>query len=303
MAGNTVQKSKPSHVSEAAPAFYKPGNLKAVASWNYVAYLYLRKVHLRYYVGSPRVEVGTVDFVTNNPGSLDYDPTSSLPALTEAGKHGAYPKNAEILSGPYRRFAVFPNEQIGIDAVIPALVVFGGKTGTVTAALTAFKGCEKDRSDAKLLGIDDPALSDSAICAKVKQNYKDDLRAFMKQALEAAPWNTSKTESGDEADRILAMSIQAVVVGSKEAKVITTALLKKEGALNVPGVIFEWPSCKFIYSLDKHSQKEIDVINELIQNQDAVSIELNQVMAEGPPRGFDDATPEELEHYKDHQRG
>jgi hypothetical protein len=162
MAGNNVQKSKPSHVSEAAPPFYKPGNLKAVASWNYVAYLYLRKVHLRSYVGSPRVEVGTVDFVTNNPGSLDYDPTSSLPALTEAGKHGAYPKTAEILSGPYRRFAVFPNEQIGIDAVIPALASAdcASKLDLFVSEGVLYRGHPRSSIAAERLGVID-TMNDS----------------------------------------------------------------------------------------------------------------------------------------------
>jgi len=273
-----VQDRKPSHVSSSSTEVYIPGNLKAVAEWTYIAYLYLHKVHLRYL--DHGVSVGTVGFATNNPGSLDYLPNSPQagPALRVAGLRGAYLKNT--VAKLYARFAVFPYVQLGMDAVIPMLKEFGGGesgTSTVEAALLAYKGIERDHSDWRLLHLPEdwtPAQKNAA----VRADYTSNIRYFLRSALHDQ--GVPDSDLDQRIESIMKTPVRALENKGQDATAVRSAILSKESSRNLPGVVYQKGELEV--SLDGRSKAELDVINKLLDRRDDVKKELDAILAQGP---------------------
>lgn len=273
-----VQNSKPSHVSSSSAEVYIPGNLRAVAEWTYIAYLYLHKAHLRYL--DHGVSVGTVGFATNNPGSLDYLPNSPTagPALRVAGLWGAYPKNT--VAKLYARFAVFPYPQLGMNAILPMLKEFGGGesgSSSVEAALIAYKGIEKDHSDWRLLHLPEewtPAQKNAA----VRADYTSNIRHFLK--LELAKQAVPEGELDQRVESIMKRPVRTLDNKDPDSIAVRSAILSKESSLNLPGVIYQ--KGQLDVSLDGRSKPELDVINKLLDRKDEVKKELDEILAQGP---------------------
>jgi hypothetical protein len=278
MGEHDVTDGKPAQLSPIRGHDYWTAELKSAPNWNFVAYLKLKKAHLRYYVTATKTEFGTVGFATNNPGSLDYVPWGKGDAITVAGKNGAYNKDQVLYNRVYGRFAVFPDVKTGMNAVIPALKAFAGKDGTVRSGLLNFKGCEKNQDDAKMLGLYDPNRSFDETCKLVKNNYETDLTAFIRDELKKE--GTDEGDLDDDTKEILDSKMSSIKEGTKEARVITNALMRKEGIKNKPGVVYD--GAKLTADKTNRSKTELDLLDALLKVEDAVKKEIDNILKEGP---------------------
>ena len=262
---------------------YRTGDLRAVPNWNYIAYLEQDKVLLRYFSSASKIEIGTIGWITNNPGNIDYafpnDPNAG-PAAREASKQGAYEKNpAEKL---YHRFAIFPTQAEGVQAILPVLgkYVESNPNSTVEQAIKRFKGSEKDFSDFKLLFPSEPMPKTDAekkvAVARIQQAYADAVRAHMGAALKSQDKNLSDDEIRKRVENIMTRKFSELEQGGADARLLRSGLLEKEGGLRLPGVEF---TCAGFTSINPiaYPEAERKKILELVSKPEA-EIELRGIL-------------------------
>jgi hypothetical protein len=232
-------------------ALQRSGDLKAIRNWSYVAYE--KEVRLIYYEPPPKTEedpyaeakgakkpraiqIGTIPWVTNNPGNITVDPKAEArrQAATIAG--GALPPPASVAAGPlaesmetlqtvpYRigatatlrgRYAVFPTPARGREAILTYLRAIArfrnNPTMTVADALKTFKGQEKGEGP------------------EVKEQYVQDIRTFM----------IGSGMSAADVDALMSRKVADVLASEAGTSKLVAGLARKEGALARPGVIFD----------------------------------------------------------------
>jgi Domain of unknown function (DUF4157) len=226
---------------------YRTADLRAVPDWNYIAYLEQEKVLLRYYNSGSKIEIGTIGWITNNPGNIDYafpnDPNAGV-AAREASRR-SYEKNpAERL---YHRFAIFPTRAAGTEAILPVLgkYVQSNPDATVEQAIKRFKGSEKDFSDFKLLFPREPMPKTDeekkAAVTRVQQAYADAVREHMRVALKSEDKSLSADEIQKRVESIMTRKFSELKQGGDDALLLRRGLVEKEGGLRLPGVEF---TCK-----------------------------------------------------------
>lgn len=269
---------------------YKAGSLSKPAGWTYIAYLETRKAHL---VSLPKkgTHVGTVDWATNNPGSVDYDWPSDKQPPGEAAKKGSEDSYEKDPSDQlFRRFAVYENEEEGRAAVLKVLKVFANQkeNASIESTLVKFKGMEKDGMDVKIIlraelakKFPDPKELEKEVDAefarlgpegrkeKVKTHYLGLIRdALRKQGL---------TER--EIQDLLTKPFSNLAKGSAEADKVINAVLRAESAANPPGVLFECGKGLSVpASSVKRSKAQERVIADLMKEKASVEAELAAVL-------------------------
>lgn len=261
---------------------YKTAELHAVPNWNYIAYPEQDKVLLRYYNSASKIEIGTIGWITNNPGNIDYafpnDPAAG-PAAREATKQGAYEKSpADTL---YHRFAIFPTRAAGIQAILPVLgkYVESNPDSTVEQAIKRFKGSEKDFSDFKLLfpGERMPNTDEEkkAAVARVQQAYADAVREHMRGALKSENKSLSDDAIRKRVENVMTRKFSELKQGD-DASLLRRGLVEKEGGLRLPGVEF---TCAGFSSINPVAYPEAarPKIVELVSKAEAVT-ELKAVL-------------------------
>jgi hypothetical protein len=261
---------------------YRTADLHAVPDWNYIAYLEQEKVLLRYYNSGSKIEIGTIGWVTNNPGNIDYafpnDPNAGA-AAREASRR-SYEKNpAETL---YHRFAIFPTRAAGIQAILPVLgkYVESNPDSTVEQAIKRFKGSEKDFSDFKLLFPGEPMPKTDeekkVAVTRVQQAYADAVRAHMRAALKSEDKSLSDDAIQKRVENIMTRKFSELKQGDDNASLLRRGLVEKEGGLRLPGVEF---TCKGFTSINPIAYPEAarEKIVELVSKAEAVT-ELKAVL-------------------------
>jgi hypothetical protein len=261
---------------------YRTADLRAVPNWNYIAYLEQGKVLLRYYNSASKIEVGTIGWITNNPGNIDYafpnDPTAG--AAAREGSKGAYEKNpAETL---YHRFAIFPTRAAGVQAILPMLgkYVESNRDLTVEQAIKRFKGSEKDFSDFKLLFPGEPMPNTDAekkiAVARVQQAYADAVRAHMRDALKSEDKSLGDDEIRKRVEDIMTRKFSELEKGGDDANLLRRGLVEKEGGLRLPGVEFTCAGFTSI-NLIAYPEPQRKMILGLVSNPQA-AIELKAIL-------------------------
>jgi hypothetical protein len=224
---------------------YETGDLHSVPNWTYIAYFDQGLVQLRYFNSKAKLEIGTIGWITNNPGNIDYGfpgDKNAGPAAFEAAKQGAYTKKSTDTR--YRRFAIFPSRQEGIDAILPVLGKYltASPNGTVEEALKRYKGAEPDLSDFKILFPGEPLpktpAEKKAAAARVKDAYVRSIRESMATSLREQHSNLSQADIQTRVDKILTTKFSSLDQSSEDAQLLRHELLRKEGGLNAPGVTF-----------------------------------------------------------------
>jgi len=262
---------------------YRTADLRAVSDWNYIAYLEQGKVLLRYFSSASKIEIGTIGWITNNPGNIDYafpnDPNAG-PAAREARKQKAYEKNpAETL---YHRFAIFPTREAGVQAILPVLgkYVESNPDSTVEQAIKRFKGSEKDFSDFKLLFPGEPTPKTDeekkVATARVQQAYADAVRAQIRAALRSEEKGLSDGEIQKRVENILTRKFSELDQGGDDARLLRRGLVEKEGGVRLPGVEF---TCAGFTSINPiaYPEPQRKKILELVSNAEA-AIELKAIL-------------------------
>jgi hypothetical protein len=226
----------------------RAGDLKAIRHWSYVAYE--KEVRLVYYEAPPKTEedpyaeaegtkkqpiqIGTIPWVTNNPGNITVDPKAEARRQAASVAAATLPAPGSLAAGPvasmetlqtvpYRigatgtfagRYAVFPTSAKGRDAILPYLRAIArfrkSPNMTVAEALKTFKGQEKGEGP------------------EVKEKYVQDIRAFMVGA----------GVSAADVDALMSRKVADVLESEPGVQPLVGGLMRKEGALARPGVVF-----------------------------------------------------------------
>lgn len=255
---------------------YKTGDLRAVPDWTYIAYPEKGKVLLRFFSSSADIQIGTIGWITNNPGNIDYafpnDPNAG-PAAKEASKQGAYEKNPADTR--YRRFAIFPTRASGVEAVLPVLgkYVESNPDLTVEDAIKRYKGSEKDFSDFKLLFPNEPMpqteAQKKAAAERVKKAYADAVRRHMHDALRAKDKNLSEADIQRRVERIMTQKFSELDQSSADARLLRAGLVEKEGGLITPGVEFSCRDGFTSMNLLAYSEPQRKKILQLVSSEEA----------------------------------
>lgn len=233
---------------------YKTGALSKPAGWLYVAYLDEKKARLIF----GHNVVGTFDWATRNPGSVDYDwPSTTNPpgAAVKAGAARSYEKNPGDPSGNtdqalLKRLAIFPSEEEGRAAIFDILQVHGARNPNrpLEDVLFDYKGMEPSGADVKMIldaqlrkeFPDDEvrkqevnkrfaAMSPAAKQSMVKTNYLKLVRAGLKR----------QKMSDADIDTLLKKPFKDITLGSKEYEGAIDAVTHAESTAQPPGVDFE----------------------------------------------------------------
>jgi len=230
-------------------ALQRSGNLKAIGNWSYVAYE--KEVRLIYYEAAPKsddpyaeaegakkprpVQIGTIPWVTNNPGNITVDPKAEARRQAVSVAGATLPAPGSIAGGvaaesmetlqtvPYRigatatykgRYAVFATPGKGREAILPylrAIARFRNNPDmTVADALKTFKGQEPNEGP------------------EVREKYVQDIRSFMIE---------SKMSAAD-VDALLSRKVSEVLDKDTGTKQLVAGLARKEGSMSRPGVVF-----------------------------------------------------------------
>ena len=263
--------------SAAAPSYkYKTGDLRAVPDWTYIAYPEQGKVLLRFFSSAAKIQIGTIGWITNNPGNIDYatpnDPNAG-PAAKEAAKQDAYEKNPADTR--YGRFAIFPTRATGVEAVLPVLgkYVESNPDLTVEDAVKRYKGSEKNFSDFKLLFPNEPMpvteAEKKAAAARVTQAYADAVRGHIHDELRSRDKDLSEAEIKKRVEHIMTRKFSELDQSSPDARLLRSGLIEKEGGLITPGVEFSCGNGFTSMNLFAYSEPQKKKIQQLVSSAEA----------------------------------
>jgi hypothetical protein len=208
----------------AAPAKPKVKTGTFKDRWHYVAYLDQGLIRLARDVMSTDItkRIGTVPWITNNPGNLTVSTAASAgPAQKEPFKQGAYGKTAADADPETRRYAIFASREAGLAAIFPVLKVINESNGgklTLKAVLKIYKGT-------------DPSEDES-----VKTSYVAKIRQFMTEEILVEAPSLSQSEAQSQAEKILNTAFSSLSSADMPFEIARNALTREEGRLNPPGV-------------------------------------------------------------------
>lgn len=227
------------------------GDLKSIPNWTYIAYRDQKRVLLRYYTKD--VQVGTIPWITNNPGNLTVD--SSQPK--GSAQREPYAQGAATL-GPtdtrYRRYAIFANPEAGVGAILPYLKkLYEGnaaadpttKSMTLRQVLKIYKGKEDDETD------------------DVKDDYVNEIKKSMAKSITEADPATTEEQASAEADGYLNKPFADVKnYGDMMLARSMIALMKEEGLGVAPGV--EYAKGGFVSNTQgRYDPQQLKLIEDL----------------------------------------
>ena len=255
---------------------YKTGDLRAVPDWSYIAYPEQGKVLLRFFSSAAKIQIGTIGWITNNPGNIDYaarDDPNAGPAAKEARKQGAYEKNPADTR--YRRFAIFPTRATGVEAVLPVLgkYVESNPDLTVEDAVKRYKGSEKDFSDFKLLFPNEPTPQTEAekktAASRVTQAYADAVRGHIHDQLHDEDKDLGEAEIQKRVEHVMTHKFSELDQSSADARLLRSGLIEKEGGLITPGVEFSCGNGFTSMNLLAYSEPQRKKILQLVSSAEA----------------------------------
>jgi hypothetical protein len=282
---------------------YKVGHLQKPAGWVYVAYLDQKKAHLVYKMNA----VGTLDWATNNPGSVDYDWPSVKNDAVKAGADRSFEKDAGDPGGTpeeqlIRRLSIYSSEAEGRAAVFDLLALHGAKTpsATLTQVLVAYKGLEPSGQDLKIIlrarlakEEKDPVKLEANVAAEIMKLDDAGKRQIVKEfyiGLITASLRRKGFEH-TEIQALLTKPFKDITRSSKEYDQTIDAVVGAEGAANPPGVEFEYGKglTRLVATVTtgpgpvtetsvKRTPSQERIINELFAEKAAVEAELAAVL-------------------------
>jgi hypothetical protein len=246
--------------------------LPGYPNWTYV--VYAGEVRLRYYdpgpKGQPETQIGTIPWVTNNPGNMGVipnvkteegkTPDPSLAAIPEKCKNAAAKPEEKVTEssiqalplklgaiGLYNcRYAVFPTLQKGMDALLPYLRALATKSKkpdmTVEEAFRNFKGLEPKEKEALEKGGPDPRV-------EYVQSIKDYMFNTLMQVeamegggevgdLDPAQLKTLTAEVKGRIKKLMSTKITDVRADDTDLYYGLKGLVRKEGINAPPGLRF-----------------------------------------------------------------
>lgn len=252
-----------------------PGTMDALPghpNWTFV--VYEGEVRLRYYepgpVRQPETQIGTIPWVTNNPGNMGVipnvktepgkTPDPSLAAIPEKCKNPAA-KPEEVVTessiqalplklgaiGLYGcRYAIFPTLQKGMDALLPYLRALATKGKnpdmTVEEAFKHFKGLERKEREAMEKGGPDPRIG----YVQAIKNYM--FKTLMEvealevgqevSGLDPTQWKNLAAEVSGRIRKLMRTKITDVQSDDTDLFYGLKGLVKKEGIEAPPGLRF-----------------------------------------------------------------
>jgi len=247
-----------------------PGKLRAIPDWGYI--VYGDEIRLRYYdkgpEGKPDVQIGTIPWVTNNPGNLTISPNITpppkkfpIPEICKSTKKEdeVSPDSLQALpinlgaAGLYAcRYAIFPSLEAGMAAIVPHLKGIAEKSGnhamTVEQALRNFKGLEKGEKEKM-----EQQRKAGLPVVDVRDTYVAAIKAYMTKMMtineameigetpEGLSVNELKEIMKDIQQRIktlMGKKMLEVTDADTDMRHIVRGLIQKEGYAAPPGVIF-----------------------------------------------------------------
>lgn len=233
---------------------YKTGALSKPTGWLYVAYLDEKKARLIF----GHNVVGTFDWATKNPGSVDYDwPSANNPpgAAAKAGANRSYEKNASDPSGNrdqrlLKRLAIFPSEEEGRAAIFDILKVHGAKDPNrpLEDVLFDYKGMEPSGIDVKIVldgklrkEFPDEAARKKEVDKRFSAMSPEDKRRMVKEHYLGLVRAGLKRQKMSDADinTLLKKAFKDITPGSKEYEGAIDAVTHAESTAHPPGVDFE----------------------------------------------------------------
>lgn len=199
------------------------GRLPTDSHWSYV--VYANEVKLRYYLGLPpaqaaarakknlpgHVQVGTIPWVTNNPGNITQAPGA------DTGTLRGYPSSREMGSlGAYGgRYSIFGSERAGADAIgryLRKLAAFGNnKDLTLAQAIRQYKGEERSEKEQRLAREKENAQRAKSgepplPALDVRETYLSDVTRRSKQRIVAV----EALEGGEEVSQLTPQQLRAL---------------------------------------------------------------------------------------------
>ena len=248
-----------------------PGKLHAIPDWSYI--VYNDEIRLRYYdkgpEGKPDVQIGTIPWVTNNPGNLTISPNITpapknfpIPEICKSTKKEdevspeslqALPINLGAVGLYACRYAIFPSLEAGMAAIVPQLKGIAEKSGnpamTVEQALRNFKGLEKGEKEKM-----EQQRKAGLPVVDVRDTYVAAIKAYMTKMMtineameigetpEGLSANELKEIMKDIQQRIktlMGKKILEVTEADTDMRHIVRGLIQKEGYAAPPGVTFK----------------------------------------------------------------
>ena len=244
------------------------GHLKSDPNWSYI--VYDNEVRLRYYRDLPEeqaverkkknlpgfVQVGTIPWVTNNPGNITQTPGAAPTTLQ------GYPAELGSIAAYGGRYSVFPTMEAGVGAIGPylrKLPSFGKAPGLSMAdTIKQYKGeeasekaareaREKENAERKSQGL--PPLPE----IDIRKKYLEDVKAAMRkrvvaaEALEGGEAASDLTPSQrQELEKLatrristfMATSAKDVSAGDPDLIHAVQAIYEVEGRAAAPGVSY-----------------------------------------------------------------
>lgn len=244
------------------------GWIPGADEWTYVAYLDQKMIRVARNVSSMSRDnrIGTIPWITNNPGNLTVDASgaaSPKQGAREPFRQGASSTVFKATPKAGFHYAIFGTRSAGINAIFPVLQVIdqsnGGKLSMRQALSIYYAGTiPKLEAVAKKLRENDPKLTAEAAATKAaetiarleaeKKAYVEGrkgekgVRHFMAEAiLEESP-SLDPRSADREADRLLSLPVTYFAGSHEDVDFVISGITSKEGRLNPPGLEYRCDS-------------------------------------------------------------
>jgi len=244
------------------------GWIEGADDWTYVAYLEQKVIRVARNVSSMNRDkrIGTIPWITNNPGNLTVDASgaaSPRPGAREPFNQGASATVFKATPKAGFHYAIFGTRSEGIQAIFPVLKVIndsnGGKLSMRQALSIYYAGTIPRKEDvARKLRQQDPKLTETEAAAKAaetvarleaeKKAYvegkKDDkgVRQFMAEAMMVESPMLDPQKADREADKMLSLPVTHFEGSHADIDFVISGITNKEGRLNPPGIEYHCDS-------------------------------------------------------------
>jgi len=264
-AGQTVIARKPG--PKTSTGWLGPDN-----QWTYVGYSDAKMIRVARNVSSTSRDkrIGTIPWITNNPGNLTVDPAGA--ASTKAGAREPFSQGASATifkATPKAGFnyAIFGTRSAGLNAILPVLQVIDESNRsdkktplTMRQALSIYyAGTIPKKEDVakKLMAKTPPPTQEEAdkqaaeTVARLEAEKKayvegrtgakggvteKGVRQFMAEAIQEEVPSLDPKQADQEADRLLNRPVPSFAGDSGDFDFVASGITAKEGRLNAPGI-------------------------------------------------------------------
>jgi hypothetical protein len=248
------------------------GWIGADNEWTYVAYTDERMIRVARNVSSTSRDkrIGTIPWITHNPGNLTVDPAgaaSKKPGAREPFKQGASSTIFKATPKAGFSYAIFGTRSEGLNAILPVLQVIDESNRsdkktplTMRQALSIYYAGtipKKEDIARKLLAKSPPPTQEEAdreaadTVARLEAERKayvegrtgkgggiieKGVRQFMAQAIQEEVPSLDPKRADQEADRLLNQPVPSFAGDGGDFDFVASGITAKEGRLNAPGV-------------------------------------------------------------------